>query len=147
VQGQAATIVAALRDARLAPDAIDYVNAHGTATALNDVTETQALKAAFGTHAARLAISSTKSMHGHMIGATGAMELAISVLALERQQVPPTAHLTDPDPACDLDYVPVVGRDQPVGAAMTTSFAFGGTSGALVVTRPDRSQAGRSPRR
>ncbi len=130
---QARAMRLALDDAGLAPEAIDYVNAHGTATPRNDVSETQAIKATFGAHARRLAVSSTKSMHGHLVGAAGALELVIATLAIDRQMVPPTAHLADPDPACDLDYVPLRGRPAAVRAAMTNSFAVGGTAGVLVV--------------
>jgi 3-oxoacyl-(acyl-carrier-protein) synthase len=133
VDGQARTMRAALNDANLPGSAIDYLNAHGTGTQLNDVTETRAIKAVFEKDAYRMAVSSTKSMHGHMVGATGAMELAISILALQRQEVPPTANLSVADPECDLDYVPNIGRAHRVRAAMSNSFAFGGTSGALVI--------------
>jgi 3-oxoacyl-[acyl-carrier-protein] synthase II len=131
---QARAMRIALDDAGLAANAIDYVNAHGTATALNDATETAALHDVFGDHARRLAVSSTKSMHGHLVGAAGALEFVISTLAVARGQVPPTAHLDVPDPACDLDYVPHRGRDRKLRAAMSNSFAVGGTDGALVVT-------------
>jgi 3-oxoacyl-(acyl-carrier-protein) synthase len=130
---QARAMREALADAAIAPDAIDYINAHGTGTVLNDATETVAIREVFGAHADRLAVSSTKSMHGHLVGAAGALEFAISTLALTRQQVPPTAHLDLPDPACDLDYVPHRGRPAKVGAVMSNSFAVGGTAGVLVI--------------
>lgn len=130
---QARTMRAALADAGLAPEAIDYVNAHGTGTRLNDTAETQALKEVFGTHAYSLAVSSTKSMHGHLVGAAGALECVITALALDRQAVPPTAHLDVPDPALDLDYVPHRGRSARVRAAMSNSFAVGGTAAALIL--------------
>jgi 3-oxoacyl-[acyl-carrier-protein] synthase II len=133
VEGQAQAMQLALSDAGLGPNSIDYVNAHGTGTKLNDVTETLAIRRIFGEHADRMAISSTKSMHGHLIGAAGALELLISTLAVHRQQVPPTANLACPDPECDLDYVPNEGRSRPVHAAMTNAFAVGGTSGVLVL--------------
>ena len=130
---QARTMRAALADAKLAPETIDYVNAHGTGTPLNDASETQALKEVFGTHARSLAVSSTKSMHGHLVGAAGALECVITALALDRQAVPPTAHLDAPDPALDLDYVPHQGRSTRVRAAMSNSFAVGGTAATLVL--------------
>jgi 3-oxoacyl-[acyl-carrier-protein] synthase II len=136
IEGQAHAMRLALADAQVAPEEIGYINAHGTATQLNDVTETRAIKETFGRHAARLAVSSTKSMHGHLVGAAGAMELVISTLAVVRQQAPPTAHLDVVDPDCDLDYVPHRGRAHAIDAAMTNSFAFGGTAGVLVVTTP-----------
>jgi 3-oxoacyl-(acyl-carrier-protein) synthase len=130
---QARTMRAALADAGLAPEAIDYVNAHGTGTPLNDAAETQALKEVFGTHAHSLAVSSTKSMHGHLVGAAGALECVVTALALDRQAVPPTAHLDVPDPALDLDFVPHHGRSARVRAAMSNSFAVGGTAAALIL--------------
>jgi 3-oxoacyl-[acyl-carrier-protein] synthase II len=136
VEGQSRAMQLALADADLMPDDVDYINAHGTGTPLNDVTETQAIKNVFGKHARSLAVSSTKSMHGHLVGGAGALELAISALAIQRQAVPPTAHLDEPDPACDLDYVPHVGRETRVRAAMSNSFAVGGTAGALIVRSP-----------
>jgi 3-oxoacyl-(acyl-carrier-protein) synthase len=127
----------ALEDAQLPCDAISYVNAHGTATKLNDAVETQAIKDVFGAHAMRLAVSSSKAAVGHMVGAAGAMGLLLSVMALERLQVPPTANLMDADPDCDLDYVPRTGRDvSHLSAAMCNAFGFGGSSATLIVTRP-----------
>ena len=136
VEGQAHAMRLALADARIEPEMIGYINAHGTATQLNDVVETNAIKEVFSNHAHRLAISSTKSMHGHLVGTAGALELVIITLALARQMVPPTANLDEPDPACDLDYVPHTGRGARVPAAMSNSFAFGGTAGVLVVREP-----------
>ncbi len=136
VASQTHTMRLALADAGMAPEAVDYVNAHGTATPLNDVTETQAIKEVFGTHAHSLAVSSTKSMHGHLVGAAGALELVVCTLALRRQSMPPTAHLDVPDPECDLDYVPHLGRQARIRAAMTNSFAVGGTAAVLVVREP-----------
>ena len=136
VEGQAHAMRLALADARIEPEMIGYINAHGTATQLNDVVETNAIKEVFSNHAHRLAISSTKSMHGHLVGTAGALELVIITLALARQMVPPTANLDEPDPACDLDYVPHTGRGARVAAAMSNSFAFGGTAGVLVVREP-----------
>lgn len=136
ISGQAHAMRLAIADAELAADSIDYVNAHGTGTPLNDVAETQALKDVFGKHAHRIPVSSTKSMHGHLVGAAGALELVISALAVDRQMVPPTAHLDEQDPRCDLDYVPHKGRPARVRAAMSNSFAVGGTAGVLVVKEP-----------
>jgi 3-oxoacyl-[acyl-carrier-protein] synthase II len=126
----------ALDDASVDPGMVDYINAHGTGTVLNDVTETRAIKRVLGRHAQSIPVSSTKSMHGHLVGAAGALELVISTLAVRRNQVPPTAHLNDPDPECDLDNVPHLGRDRQVRVAMTNSFAVGGTAGVLVVRSP-----------
>jgi 3-oxoacyl-[acyl-carrier-protein] synthase II len=133
VAAQSMAMRLALDDAELSPDDIDYVNAHGTGTPLNDITETQAIKEVFGTRAKSVAVSSTKSMHGHLVGAAGALELVICALAIQRQEIPPTAHLDVPDPRCDLDYVPHKGRAARVRAAMSNSFAVGGTAGVLVV--------------
>jgi len=136
VAGQSRAMRLALEDAQLAPSSIDYINAHGTGTLLNDLTETQAIKAVFGAHSRALAVSSTKSMHGHLVGSAGALELVISTLALQRQMAPPTANLDEPDPECDLDYVPRVGRSARIRAAMSNSFAVGGTGAVLVVREP-----------
>jgi 3-oxoacyl-[acyl-carrier-protein] synthase II len=124
----------ALRDAGLAPEQIGYINAHGTSTAA-DAYETQAIRAVFGAHADRLAVSSTKSMHGHLLGAAGGLEAAISVLALRHGILPPTINLDDPDPACDLDYVPHTARHTQVEYAMSNSFGFGGTNASLIFRR------------
>jgi 3-oxoacyl-[acyl-carrier-protein] synthase II len=134
-EGAAACMTAALADAEIAPERVDYVNAHGTSTPYNDEAETLALKRVFGAHARRLAISSTKSMTGHLLGASGALEAAATVLAIARSIIPPTINLEEPDPACDLDYVPNVARPQPVGVAISNSFGFGGTNVTLVVRR------------
>jgi 3-oxoacyl-[acyl-carrier-protein] synthase II len=138
VAGQSRAMRLALEDAQLAPSSIDYINAHGTGTLLNDLTETQAIKAVFGAHSRALAVSSTKSMHGHLVGSAGALELVISTLALQRQMAPPTANLDEPDPECDLDYVPHVGRTARIRAAMSNSFAVGGTGAVLVVREPSQ---------
>ncbi len=137
VAGQAAAMRAALHAARLAPSAIGYVNAHGTATLQNDPVETQALKEVFGAHSAVLPVSSTKSTHGHLLGAAGALEFVIAVGSLERGVLPPTMHLDAPDPACDLDYV--AGRARSgvsLRAVMSNSFAFGGTNAVLIASAP-----------
>ncbi|MDA8163305.1 MAG: beta-ketoacyl-ACP synthase II [Desulfobacteraceae bacterium] len=136
VEGQARAISLALEEAHMQPGDIDYINAHGTATVLNDLTETQAIKEVFGQRAYDIPISSTKSMHGHLLGAAGALELVISILTMENQAVPPTSTLVDPDPECDLDYVPVKGRrGQKIRAVMSNSFAFGGTNAVLIVRK------------
>ena len=133
--GAAAAMRQALDDAGLAPQDVDYVNAHGTGTQANDVTESNAIRLAFGAHAERLAVSSTKSMHGHALGASGALELVAVIGALRDSVVPPTANLDQVDPACDLDYVPNVGRSMPVRAALSNSFAFGGLNAVLALKR------------
>ncbi len=130
----AACMRQALRDAGLGPEEIGYVNAHGTSTTLNDVHETQAIKCAFGADAVRVAVSSTKSMTGHLLGAAGSVEAAFAVLALRQGVVPPTMNLQTPDPACDLDYVPNQAREKRMRAAMSNSFGFGGTNTSLVFT-------------
>ena len=135
VDGAAAAMRQALDDAGLAPQDVDYVNAHGTGTQANDVTESNAIRLAFGAHAERLAVSSTKSMHGHALGASGALELVAVIGALRDSVVPPTANLDQVDPACDLDYVPNVGRSMPVRAALSNSFAFGGLNAVLALKR------------
>ena len=124
-----------LDDARLDPRAIGYINAHGTSTDLNDRNETIAVKAVFGDHARALAMSSTKSMTGHTLGAAGGIEAAITALAVARGVLPPTTNYETPDPACDLDYVPNTPRELRVDAAMSNSFGFGGTNAALIVAR------------
>jgi beta-ketoacyl-acyl-carrier-protein synthase II len=135
VDGPVRAIRMALEEAGVEPEEVDYVNAHGTGTRLNDVTETQVLKAALKEHARKVAISSTKSMHGHAMGATGAIELVASVMALEEGLVPPTANYTKPDPECDLDYVPNQAREARPRVALSDSFAFGGLNAVLVVRK------------
>ncbi len=137
VTGPARAIRMALDEAGVNPEEVDYVNAHGTGTRLNDAVETQVIKAAFKDHARRLAISSTKSMHGHVMGATGAVEMVATVLAMDQGVVPPTANYTTPDPECDLDYVPNQAREKKVRVAISNSFAFGGLNAVLLVRRPD----------
>jgi 3-oxoacyl-[acyl-carrier-protein] synthase II len=124
-----------LADARIDPTSIAYINAHGTSTDLNDRNETIAVKAVFGDHARKLAISSTKSMTGHTLGAAGGIEAALTALAITRGVLPATINYETPDPACDLDYVPNQARELRVDAAMSNSFGFGGTNAALVMTR------------
>lgn len=126
----------ALDEARLSPEEINYINAHGTATPTNDVNETRSIKALFGDKP-DLVVSSTKSMHGHAMGATGAIELIATVLAVQRNLVPPTANYTVPDPECDLDYAPNQARECPVNAALSNSFAFGGLNAVLAVKKVD----------
>lgn len=133
--GAARAMEAALRDAGMAPEAIGYINAHGTGTPANDITETQAIHRVFGPHAARLAVSSTKSMHGHALGAAGALELVATLLALREGLLPPTANFLAPGEGCDLDYVPLQAREARVGAALSNSFAFGGLNAVLCVRR------------
>jgi nodulation protein E len=134
-EGPARAMRLALRDAGLQPEQIGYINAHGTATEANDRTETAAIRLAFGDHADRLAISSTKSMHGHTLGAAGALEAAASALSLQQGILPPTANYTTADPACDLDVVPVTARPQQVEACLSNSFAFGGLNAVLALRR------------
>jgi 3-oxoacyl-(acyl-carrier-protein) synthase len=126
---------AALAEAELEPSAIDYVNAHGTATLVGDVTETAAIKEVFGADACNLAVSSTKALHGHLMGATGVIEMVAAVTALTRGLIPPTAHLDCPDPACDLDYVAHHAREASLHAVMSNSFGFGGMNAVLVARR------------
>jgi 3-oxoacyl-[acyl-carrier-protein] synthase II len=132
VEGQAHAISVALADAGVSPEEIDYVNAHGTGTVLNDATETRALKSALGERARRIPVSSTKSMHGHLLGGAGALEFVIALLAMRYKAVPPTANLALADPECDLDYVPDSGREADVHCVMSNSFAFGGTNAVLI---------------
>jgi 3-oxoacyl-[acyl-carrier-protein] synthase II len=136
VIGQVSAMRAALKAAGRTPGEIDYINAHGTATLQNDLVETSAIKEVFGSRAYQIPVSSTKSMHGHLLGAAGALELVICVGCLERGWIPPTMHLDQPDPACDLDYVPGAARaDIPLRVVISNSFAFGGTNAVLVVER------------
>jgi nodulation protein E len=135
VDGPARAVRMALEDAGVSPNEVDYVNAHGTGTRLNDSTETQVLKRVFGEHARHLAISSTKSMHGHVMGATAAVELVATVMALNQGVIPPTAHYTKPDPECDLDYVPNQARGMRARVAISNSFAFGGLNAVLLVRK------------
>ncbi len=136
VNGQAATMQAAILDADLPADAIQYINAHGTGTVLNDVAESNAIKKVFGDHAYELSVSSTKSMHGHLMGAAGALEAIITTLAVYTDTLPPTINLKNPDPECDLDYVPNAAKTLPkLNYAMSNSFAFGGTGAALVLKK------------
>ncbi|SFM36434.1 3-oxoacyl-[acyl-carrier-protein] synthase II [Nitrosomonas nitrosa] len=131
-EGAARCMTNALRVAEINSDEVDHVNAHGTSTPLGDIAETIAIKRCFGDHAKKLAINSTKSMTGHLLGAAGGIEAIFSILALYHQIVPPTINLFDPDPECDLDYVPNTARDLKINVAISNSFGFGGTNGTLV---------------
>jgi 3-oxoacyl-[acyl-carrier-protein] synthase II len=126
----------ALRDAGLAPDEVDYVNAHGTSTPAGDKAETDAVKNTFGDHAYKIAVNSTKSMTGHLLGAAGGVEAVFSILAVDNQVSPPTINLDTPDPECDLDYVPNTAREMKIDVALSNSFGFGGTNGTLLFRRP-----------
>jgi 3-oxoacyl-[acyl-carrier-protein] synthase II len=125
----------ALKDAGLSPERVDYINAHGTSTPLGDVAETKAIKRLLGAHAPKAAVNSTKSMTGHLLGAAGGVEAVFSALAVRDQVSPPTINLRNPDPACDLDYVPNEARRMKIGVALSNSFGFGGTNGTLVLAR------------
>ena len=125
----------ALKDAQLGADTVDYINAHGTSTPLGDLAETVAIKRLLGSHAHKVAVNSTKSMTGHLLGAAGAVEAIFTALALRDQVSPPTINLRTPDPACDLDYVPNSARRMPMRVALSNSFGFGGTNGTLVLGR------------
>jgi 3-oxoacyl-[acyl-carrier-protein] synthase II len=122
----------ALRDAAVAPEIVDYINAHGTSTPLGDLAETRAVKKTFGDYAKKVAISSTKSELGHLLGASGGVEAVITALAVSRNLIPPTINLDDPDPECDLDYVPHKAREKKLTYAMSNSFGFGGHNASLL---------------
>jgi 3-oxoacyl-[acyl-carrier-protein] synthase II len=134
-KGAVLSMSAALREARLDPADVDYINAHGTSTRLNDLMETVAVKRLFGDRASSIPMSSQKSMIGHLIGASGAVEAAATALSLQRGVVPPTINLATPDPECDLDYVPNTSRELPVATAISNSFGFGGQNASLVMAR------------
>jgi 3-oxoacyl-[acyl-carrier-protein] synthase II len=134
-QGVVRVMRRAIADAGASPTDIGYINAHGTSTPLGDAAETFAIKKAFGEHAHRLAVSSTKSMTGHLLGAAGGVEAVFTVLAIHRQILPPTINYEDPDPDCDLDYVPNVPRESNLRYALSNGFGFGGTNAALVFKR------------
>ncbi|MEV5374533.1 beta-ketoacyl-[acyl-carrier-protein] synthase family protein [Streptomyces nondiastaticus] len=137
----AEAIEQALREARLRPTAVDYVNAHGSGTKQNDRHETAAFKRSLGSHAYDVPVSSIKSMIGHSLGAIGALEIAASALAIEYDTIPPTANLHEPDPECDLDYTPLVARQQKVDTVLTVGSGFGGFQSAMVLTAPEKDQA------
>jgi 3-oxoacyl-[acyl-carrier-protein] synthase II len=136
-EGGARAMKLALQDSGLLPDEVDYVNAHGTSTPLNDKCETQAIKTVFGDHARALAISSSKSMTGHLLGAAGGIESVFTALSVANQIAPPTINLNDPSPECDLDYVPNVARKMNIRAAISNSFGFGGTNAVVMMKRFD----------
>jgi 3-oxoacyl-[acyl-carrier-protein] synthase II len=125
----------AIRKAGIRPDEVDYINAHGTSTPYNDKLETLAIKRAFGDHASKMAISSTKSMTGHLLGGAGGLEAGITALAVSHQVAPPTINLEHPDEDCDLDYVPCISRGMPIRYALSNSFGFGGTNASLLFKR------------
>lgn len=133
--GSALAMKQAMQVAGVNPDEVDYINAHGTATQLNDVMETKAIKLAFGEQAYKIPISSTKSMTGHMLGATGALEAILAVLTIQNNILPPTIHYQTPDPECDLDYIPNEAREKKVNVAMSNSFGFGGHNGVVILRR------------
>lgn len=133
--GAARCMASALRDAKLCPDQVQYINAHGTSTSAGDLAEAAAIKSVFGEHAYRLAVSSTKSMTGHLLGAAGAVEAIFSILAIRDQVAPPTINLDNPDDGCDLDFVPGAARAMPIEVVVSNSFGFGGTNGSLVFRR------------
>jgi 3-oxoacyl-[acyl-carrier-protein] synthase II len=136
LEGQARAMAQALKEAGLLPEDIDYINAHGTATRWNDLLETQAIKKVFDDYSCNVPISSTKSMHGHTMGAAGAIEFIVSLLAIKNQAVPPTINLDQPDPECDLDYVPNTGRwGVTVNTVMSNAFGFGGTNAVLIARK------------
>ena len=134
-EGPSQCMDSALRDAGLNHSDVDYINAHGTSTPAGDVAETHAIKRSFGDLAGKLAVSSTKSMTGHLLGAAGGVEAVFTALALRDQVAPPTINLENPDPECDLDYVPNTAREMKIDVAMSNSFGFGGTNGTLVFRR------------
>jgi 3-oxoacyl-[acyl-carrier-protein] synthase II len=136
-EGAARCMALAVKDAGIAPSDVDYINAHGTSTEYNDANETQAIKKLFGEHAPKLAISSTKSMTGHLLGAAGAVEGIYSVLALHHGVIPPTINYEHPDPACDLDYVPNHARKADIRVALSNSFGFGGTNACVIFRRAE----------
>ena len=136
-EGAARCMKIAMKNAGINVDEIDYVNAHGTSTPAGDVGETHAIKSAFGDHAYKLAVNSTKSMTGHLLGAAGGIEAVFTALAIRDQVSPPTINLDNPDPECDLDYVPGEARNMKIDIAMSNSFGFGGTNGTLIFRKPE----------
>jgi len=133
--GAARCIINALRNARINPDQVDYINAHGTSTPLGDIAETVAVKRCFGDHARKLAMSSTKSMTGHLLGAAGGVEAVYTTLSVYHQIAPPTINIFEQDPQCDLDYIPNTARNMTIDVALSNSFGFGGTNGTLIFAR------------
>ena len=141
VEGPAAAMKACLASARLTPEDVDYVNAHGTGTLANDITETAAIHRVFGDAARRLAVSSTKSLHGHLLGGSGALELVATMAAVRDSFAPPTINFMEEDPDCDLDYVPNEARQQRIDIALSNSFAFGGHNAVIAIGNPARASA------
>ena len=139
--GAARCMDMALNDAGLAPENVNYINAHGTSTGAGDKLETTAIKRTFGDHAYNLHVSSTKSMTGHLLGAAGGVESVFTILALKNQRIPPTINLDEPDPECDLDYVPNSAREADIDCAITNSFGFGGTNASLLFKRAESGAA------
>ena len=137
-RGAAQAFSLALKNAGINPHQVDYINAHGTSTEINDVMETKAIKKVFGDHAYRIAVSSTKSMTGHLLGAAGAVEFIATVLSCRYDMIPPTINLNNPDPECDLDYVPNTAREKIVNIALSDSLGFGGHNAVLVLKKYDR---------
>ena len=133
--GARRSMINALKNAQLNPDQVDYINAHGTSTPLGDLGETIAVKRTFGEHAQKVAVSSTKSMTGHLLGAAGGIEAVFAVLAIHHNVAPPTINLDTPSPGCDLDYVPNTARSMKIDAVLSNSFGFGGTNGTLIFQR------------
>jgi 3-oxoacyl-[acyl-carrier-protein] synthase II len=133
--GAARCMDVAMRNAGINADQIDYINAHGTSTPLGDLAETKAVKRSLGAHAAKVMVSSTKSMTGHLLGAAGGIEAVFSALAIARQSVPPTINLSEPDEGCDLDYVPNIAREAKINVALSNSFGFGGTNGTVIFAK------------
>jgi 3-oxoacyl-[acyl-carrier-protein] synthase II len=134
-EGAARCMQNAIKDADIAPEEVNYINAHGTSTKYGDEVETAAIRDVFGKHAYKLCVSSTKSMIGHLLGASGGVEAVISALCIQRSKVPPTINLDNPDPACDLDYVPHRARQLDINVVMSNSFGFGGTNGCIVLKK------------
>ncbi len=134
-EGAARCISLALKSAGLAPEDVGYINAHGTSTYYNDLYETMAIKTVFGAHAGKIAVSSTKGMTGHLLGAAGGIEAVFTVKAIEQGIIPPTINYETPDPECDLDYVPNTAREARIDAALSNSFGFGGTNAVLAFKR------------
>jgi 3-oxoacyl-[acyl-carrier-protein] synthase II len=135
MDGPRRAMLSALANAKVNVDQVQYLNAHGTSTPLGDINETQAIKAAFGEHARRMVVSSTKSMTGHLLGGAGGIESVYTVLALHHQKVPPTINIFNQDPECDLDYCANTARDVKMDVAVKNNFGFGGTNGSLVFKR------------
>jgi 3-oxoacyl-[acyl-carrier-protein] synthase II len=133
--GAVSVMKRALKDAHIGPEQVEYINAHGTSTDVGDRAETAAIKRAFGDHAYKLAVSSTKSMTGHLLGGAGGIEAGLTVLAIRDQIAPPTINHENPDPECDLDYVPNQARPMKIDYALSNSFGFGGTNGCLIFKR------------